>query len=185
MSTHQLILLPRAPDILVAQPALVQALRDVGLIGERMAEADFHKPGEEFLYLLTFLGCSPVVSLGEPGPTADFCRVQIPAATQHTQFVAGANVKPPRCPKCSHRFEDWQARVTTWRDSGETSCTCPACGHTQPLTTLSWRQSAGFARTLVRVWGIFEGEAVPGEKLMGALETVSGGPWTHLYYRAD
>lgn len=185
MSTHQLILMPRDPEAVTPQAALVQSLSALGFLGEAMTEPDFYRPGEEFLYLLAFLGCSPVVSLGEPGATADFCRIAIPAASAVPQFVAGANVKPPRCPKCGHRFADWQERVAAWEASGESSCPCPACGRTHALPALGWRQSAGFGRSSVRVWGIFEGEAVPGEKLMDALETASGGPWMHFYYRVD
>lgn len=184
MSSHQLILLPRDPQAAPACAGLIQGLSGIGFLGEVMTEPGFYRPGEEFLYLLTFLGCSPVVSLGEPGPTADFCRVEIPEASAAPQFVGGANVKPPRCPVCNHRFNDWPALVTAWQQ-GESSFGCPSCGRRHALPALGWRQSAGFGRCLVRVWGIFEGEAVPGEKLMGALEAATGGPWTHFYYRAD
>ncbi|MCK9531077.1 MAG: hypothetical protein M0R77_11040 [Gammaproteobacteria bacterium] len=185
MSNHQLVLLPRDPNAAPNHTPLVRCLADIDFLGDPMPEMNFYRPGEDFLFLLTFLGCSPVVSLGEPGVTADFCRIEVPAPSQTPHFFAGTNVKPPRCGKCSHRFEDWHGRVATWQQTGDDACTCPTCGRVQTLPALGWRQSAGFGRSPVRVWGIFEGEAVPGEKLLGALEALGGGPWTHFYYRAD
>jgi hypothetical protein len=185
MSIHQLILHPRDLAAAPERAAQVQCLSALDFVGEAMDEPGFHRPGEEFLYLLTFLGCSPVVSLGEPGPTADFCRIEVAASEETPRFVAGANVKPPRCPACGHRFDDWQERVAIWNSTGSADTVCPACSTAHALPTLRWRQSAGFGRCMVRVWGIFEGEAVPGEKLMAALETLTGGPWTYFYFRED
>ncbi len=166
----------------VETQALEQRLRTLALIDaplDYQGRAHF-RPGEEFLYLLTFLGCSPVVALGEPGATGEhFCHVAITPAWEPARLLYGENVKTPRC-RCGHRFEDWQLRL----EEGLTPpWHCPACGKSTPVAHLKWRQCAGVARRAVVIFGIFEGEAVPGEVLMGALEGLSGHPWSYLYYR--
>lgn len=168
-------------------PALIDILKQEGFIGGTIdVDGEEHyKPGDEFLSLITFLGCSPVIALGEPGKTGDeFCHIAIDEPSPSPRFVAGDNIKVPRCPGCGHRFEQWAPLVEAWESEPQAAAfTCPACE--KPLTApqLRWRKCAGFGRFFIRVWGIFESEAVPNPNLLSTLEKSTGGPWQHFYVR--
>jgi hypothetical protein len=53
------------------------------------------------------------------------------------------------------------------------------------LHRLKWKQSAGFGCQFLKVWGIFEGEAVPGEELMNTLRHASDLEWDYFYVRTQ
>lgn len=187
MADNILYLHPRDPHIEVDTRALTEALHDIGLIAEPFLfqGTEHFKPGEEFLHLLTFLGCSPVVSLGEPGLTGDeFCHIEFTTVTAEPRFISGDNIKVPRCRHCNHRIDDWTTLLDTWRSDGTDQWYCPSCGKVTPLHRLKWKQCAGFGRQFIKVWGIFEGEAVPGEELMNALRTATHQEWDYFYVRS-
>ncbi|MFO7592931.1 MAG: hypothetical protein R6X15_02655 [Pseudomonadota bacterium] len=168
------------------RPALLEALEQAGFIAERFSfDGEEHfRPGEEFLTLITFLGCSPVISLGEPGKTGDeFCHIAFEGPHKNPYFVAGDNMKIPRCPGCGHRFESWREMIDKWQQSPETTLVCPDCGRELNATELRWRKCAGFGRFFIKVWGIFESEAVPNPNLLSILEKSTGTPWQHFYVR--
>lgn len=187
MQANLLILHPSDPDATVAKSALADPLSSVGLISEPM---DFqgerhYRPGDEFLQLMIFLGCSPVVSLGEPGKTGEeFCHIGFRETAPEPVFIAGANGKAPRCPACRQPDENWRDHFKSGKPVPP-SWTCGHCGHTVPAHALNWRQSAGIARTFVMIWGVFEGEAVPSEQLMKTLAGIGYGSWSYFYYRGE
>lgn len=170
-------------------PALVETLHEDGFIADTLElDGEEHfRPGEEFLTQITFLGCSPVISMGEPGKTGDeFCHIQFVGPLDRPQFIAGDNVKIPRCPGCGYRFEAWPEMSERWEaspDSGGFSC--PECGRDLSLPQLRWRKCAGFGRFFIKIWGIFESEAVPNPNLLSTLEKVSGTSWQHFYIRLN
>lgn len=168
-------------------PALVESLRQAGFIaGMIELEGEQHyRPGDELISLITFLGCSPVISLGEPGKTGDeFCHIQFEGPLDTSRFVGGDNLKIPRCPGCGHRFETWQTLVQAWQQDPERAqFDCPDCGRTLSVTQLRWRKCAGFGRFFIKVWGIFESEAVPSPNLLSILEKHTGSAWLHFYVR--
>lgn len=187
MSANLLILHPKSPDALPGDvQGMITMLQQLEFIDAPITfQGNSHyRPGEEFLSLMTFLGCSPVVSLGEPGLTGeDFCHVSFEGPTEEqTQFIGGNNVKQPRCPKCGHRFSAWPELVSAWETDRENyRLSCPDCGSELRLTALKWRQCAGFGRFFIKVWGIFEGEAVPSDRLLDALQRHTGTPWSYFY----
>lgn len=187
MQANLLILHPADPDAAIAEEALATPLHRIGFLSETM---DFlgtrhYRPGEEFLQLVIFLGCSPVVSLGEPGKTGEeFCHIGLREPAPEPIFLAGANGKAPRCPACRQPDNEWQDSFRNG-ESAPLSWTCRECGHTAPAQTLNWRQSAGIGRTFIMIWGIFEGEAVPSDPLMKTLEEIGHGPWRHFYFRGE
>ncbi len=181
-----LILHPKDPFAAPDRDAIVTRLEGLGFIADRF---DFEgrphlRPGDEFLHLLTFLGCSPVVALGAPGVTGEeFAHVAIEESTPEPLFLAGENVKTPRCPSCGYRDEAWRTHLPTWSAAPHHLWQCPECAAQHPFPDLRWRQCAGFGRLFIRIWGVFEGEAVPGEHLMTALEQLTGAPWKYFYLR--
>lgn len=189
MADNLLILHPRDAHSVPADPeGLLRQLNALGFTGEAFsfAGAEHLRPGPEFLYLLSFLGCSPVVSLGSPGATGeDFCHIEPGHPHHQPQLLYGSNVKQPRCRSCGQRVEDWQDLLQQWAQAPQRRWDCPACGQTHRMDQLKWRQSAGLARYFIKVWGIYEGEAVPTEQLLGALHRQSGQEWTYFYLRRD
>jgi len=186
MTDNILYLHLRDPQQTFDSTIVIDALHKIGFIGERFEfkGTEHYKPGEEFLHLLTFLGCSPVVSLGEPGLTGDeFCHIEFTPAAEKPLFIAGDNIKVPRCRHCNHRVDDWQQLIDAWKRRGMDEWQCPHCGNTTPLHRLKWKQCAGFGRQFIKVWGIFEGEAVPGEELMNSLRQRSNREWDYFYCR--
>jgi len=187
MPVNQLVLHPRDPD----------AAPEPYLLRERLAEIDFidpqpfrfdgnphYRPGGEFLQQVTFLGCSPVVALGAPGPTGEeFCHIAFSGPYPEARLIAGDNVKTPRCRGCNQPLQGWQESTQSWLEKSVEPAPCPHCGRTDPPPAWRWRQSAGIGRVFVRVWGIFEGEAVPGERLLGHLAEAGSGDWTYFYLR--
>lgn len=188
MTDNILYLHPRAPLDTVEASKLVAALQALGFISEsfEFKGAVHYRPGEEFLHLLTFLGCSPVVALGEPGLTGEeFCHIEFTPVTEKPLFIAGDNIKVPRCRHCNQRIDDWARMIEEWKSTGSGDWHCPLCDHTTPLHRLKWKQCAGFGRQFIKVWGIFEGEAVPGEELLSALRQVGGLEWDYFYTRTQ
>ncbi len=186
MTDNILYLHPRDPYQSFDTTAIAEVLRKIGFIGDRFEfrGAQHYKPGEEFLHLLTFLGCSPVVALGEPGLTGEeFCHIEFTGVSEAPLFAAGDNVKVPRCRHCNQRIDDWQAMVESWRSQGIGQWSCPNCGQNTPLHRLKWKQCAGFGRQFIKVWGIFEGEAVPGEELLNTLRAITHNEWDYFYLR--
>ena len=187
MSENLLILHPRdawhAPQ---CREAAIRSLAATGLIETPpIPELDGHyRAGERFLDHITFLGCSPVIALEAPGAAGEMCLVEVPVPLAEPKFLAGVNAKLPRCPACRYRIERWETIVEAWEaDSGSHRWHCPVCGRHHAVPELDWRQSAGFARFFIRISGIFEGEAVPGEALLRSLGDAAGADFTYFYYR--
>lgn len=189
MTTNLLVLHPEVPTAVPAdENALRVALTAQGLLGESFPHGGqrHYRPGDRFLQLITFLGCSPVVALGQPGPTGeDFCHIALVGPGPVPRFYAGTNVKPPRCPGCGYRAEDWPAAVAAWEQDHSARWRCPVCGREYHAPELKWRQCAGFARFFIEIYGVFEGEAVPGEELLDGLKVSTGMGWTYFYLQRD
>jgi hypothetical protein len=187
MAANQLILHPaQSIAVLRNKRDLLYRLEQMEFIGAPLMfnNQQHYRPGARFLQLLTFLGCSPVVALGEPGVTGEeFCHVQLDGPYEQASFIGGSNVKVPRCPGCGFRVETWSVLVEQWQAAPERPWHCPLCGKEYQVPQLRWRQCAGFGRFFLRIWGVFEGEAVPSEELLQALREVSGFEWQYFYYR--
>lgn len=186
MVENLLILHPGKPNEYPAQPQqLISVLQQEGFIANAVdLEGEQHfVPGEEFMMLVTFLGCSPVIAMGEAGATGDeFCHIAFEGPLPQPKFYSGDNAKIPRCPHCGQRHDTWQEQIAKW-SADTATVTCPACGQqTQPYQ-LRWRKSAGFARFCIKIWGIFESEAVPSPNLLALLHRTTGLEWQHFYVR--
>jgi len=197
--------MPAMPDsLLILYPAdsaaappsaavLRDTLRRIALIGRDFTfRGDTHYlAGDEFMHLVTFLGCSPHIALEPPADGserdgADFCHIALPAPGARPRFLGGANVKPPRCRGCRGELPEWSAALMAWeQDPDKARGTCPACGRPYTLPQLNWRHSAGFGRVALEVWGVFEGEAVPSQELLSALQGLGVGEWDYFYARRD
>jgi hypothetical protein len=187
MPENLLILHPRDPwHAPKDRETVLRALADTGLTAppvEDTVDARY-RAGDRFLDHITFLGCSPVIALDAPGAAGEMCLVEVTEPFAEPGFLAGVNAKLPRCPACRYRVEGWEGVVEEWRQAGRGHrWRCPMCGQEYAAPELDWRQSAGFGRVFVRISGIFEGEAVPGEELLRALAEAAGAEFTYFYFR--
>jgi hypothetical protein len=189
MAENILILVPTSFDAIPAdRETLLTTLRDEQFIA---APIEFngethYRPGENFMMLVTFLGCSPMIATGEMDNSGEqFCHIAIEGPTDEPHFITGDNIKIPRCPKCGHRFDDWQMLLEDWSREPHGQTPCPECGESQSAPQLRWRKCAGFGRFFIKVWGVFESEAVPSPNFMALLKRCSGVEWQHFYIRKN
>lgn len=149
--------------------------------GISQQDSALYLPGLEFMTLISFLGCSPSVSMAEAddhqAPNPYF--IEITDCGESIVAICGALRTAPRCPKCKHVVTDWNDALATTN----TELFCAQCGFHSPLSGWDWRHQAGFGRQWINIWGVHEGEAVPSEKLMDSLRKLNGGVWNYAWCR--
>ena len=195
MAAHKLILLPTDPACPpVSTDRLAAKLQAIGLVGppREVNHDTFYPTGEHFLQLVTFLGCSPMIELEPPSDTAKlaaesaagkFCHVFL-CSSETMRFRSDPGTHVPRCPACHSPARDWQSLLQAWeRNPANSDWHCAQCEHKGPITGLVFRKSAGFGRTFVEIRGIYPSEAVPGEALLNALQSLTHGDWSTLYIK--
>lgn len=189
MAENILILAPVAfKKIPADRNALIAMLKESRFIGDSLEVSGekHYRPGEDFMMLMTFLGCSPMIATGEMDSNGEqYCHIAIEGPLQEPRYIVGDNIKTPRCPSCGHRFDDWRSLLESWQESPEDELACPGCNEHYSATRLRWRKSAGFGRFFIKVWGIFESEAVPSPNLLTSLKNVSGTEWRHFFIRKN
>lgn len=166
--------------------SLLSLLQEIEFLGSPLeVNGEIHyRPGEEFMSLITFLGCSPMIATGEMESEGEqYCHIAIEGPLESPRYMVGDNIKVPRCPKCSHRLDNWQTLLDLWQEDPQGAAFCPDCGDSFPLTKLRWRKCAGFGRFFIKVWGVFESEAVPSPNFLAALKRFTGLEWHHFYLR--
>ncbi len=188
MTENLLILCPTEFNAIPDDPsAMLARLNSEGFIGDSFEfNGERHyRPGEAFVSHITFLGCSPVIAMDASELSGEgFNHIAIEGPLDSPLFLSGDNLKTPRCPSCGHRFEQWQPLVEGWQQQPETHVLdCPECNRKLSAPQLRWRKCAGFGRFFIKVWGIFESEAVPSPEFIALLEEVSGCRWQHFYIR--
>ncbi len=155
---------------------IAHALHAAGLIGDERKPWLF-STGPEYLNLITYLGCSPHIALGEnEGATT----IRLGGIFDAPQFVRGENLKLPRCPRCRKVLEN--AEIS---DSPDVSLYCKCCGYGSSIHDFDWRHSAAFGRIFIEISNVFESEAVPGEELAGCLNQATGEVWDYSYIRRN
>ncbi|MBI5460931.1 MAG: hypothetical protein HY941_01955 [Gammaproteobacteria bacterium] len=190
MTAPKLVLHPQACDAAPTYDAIVLALRDLGTIGTRFAlDGNTHfQTGPDFLDGIGFLGCAPSIQLDPPAQHAEpaaragrFCHIQVQAPTERPRLRCKSG-QGPRCRRCRSDIPPDLIQAP------DADIACPDCGHPASLAGLNWRQSGGYARVFLDIWGIHAGEAVPSDRLLDRLghlarsDRSSGdGPWQFFY----
>jgi hypothetical protein len=193
MPAPKLILLPANPDTAtIPEDRLAWEMQAIGLIGEPMQleRTVFYPVGEQFLQLVTFLGCSPAIELDPPGDpqelekasaTGRFCHVFITSGEQ-LQFRHDSQTRNPGCPRCRAPEPHWETLLQSWQEEKHVpDWICRSCGFSGRLSDLVFRKTAGFGRMFLEIRGIYPSEAVPGPTLLNTLEALTSGPWTSIY----
>lgn len=171
---HYLILHPADPEWAPQDPAGFESLlRQTGLIGRQLEAASF-SAGPAYLELITYLGCSPQISLGE---TDSSTRIHLSGPFDRQRFLSTTNARP-RCRSCRQTID--LQKITHLADE---TVTCPHCKTSGHAAKLDWRRKAGWGRFFIEISNVFESEAVPGEALLEELAKASGLAWEYFYWR--
>jgi hypothetical protein len=187
MPVPKLILHPADPCAAPGRDAVVARLRSVGLIAGVAPDpgTTVLRAGDDFLSLVIFLGCSPAVATAPRfDGDEEFCHVRVAGPFRRARYRADPGGPAPRCPRCRATVDDGQGVLKAWEaDPDGYRWHCPGCGTVIAAHELNWRQAVGFGRLFVEIWNVHNAEAVPGERLLGALDELTGGPWTYFYCR--
>ena len=196
MATHKLLLHPADPQCpAVATDVLAKSLQSIGMIGEpvRLKTETIYPVGEQFLQLITFLGCSPMIELELPADAESreagsrdgrFCHVSLSGSGGELQFRADAHKTEARCPSCRKPDPQWREWINAWQtDQQQLHWACTVCDYTGQITDLNFRKHAGFGRNFIEIRGIYPSEAIPGEALLASLQTLTGCNWNTLYIK--
>ncbi len=166
-----------------------ELLHDAGFIGEACNVADAEHAqqaflvGEQFLQLLTFMGCSPNINLApQHEGDRDFCHIVLSSVSVQPRFRSHERDVFARCPECGRRDTGWRAQIERWQaDASLNEYVCPHCGKSLSLYDLRWRQMAGFGRVFIDVFSIFPQEGIPTSNLLSLLEKGSARSWTYFF----
>ncbi len=177
MADHFLLLYPKSPAWAPASVApLLDALKAIGFLGAERG-AGLYSAGPDYLGLITYLGCSPQIALGDNEAATT---IRIAGIFEAPQFVQGANLKPPRCPQCRKTLHKPAASL-----AATDALQCGHCGHAASACAFDWRHGAACGRIFIEISNVFESEAVPAEALTDCLREASGKAWDYCYVRRD
>ncbi|MGB7934516.1 MAG: hypothetical protein WCH04_20280 [Gammaproteobacteria bacterium] len=194
MTVHKLVLYPAQVDCpTVETAALVTALQTIGLVAAPACHdpASGYRAGEQFLQLVTFLGCSPAIELEPPADpdecarvcaSGNLCHIRISLAEDRIRFRADSRLPAPRCPQCRKVEDRWTELIAQWRADPRENCwACRECGIHGRLFDLNFRHRGAFGHSFIDICGIHPAEAVPGETLLTALGELTGCDWRYMY----
>jgi len=182
MNKYRLVLFPQdvdshAPD----QKQLLTGLHLAGLIGSATEpDSSIYRPGNRFMTLLTFLGCSPTVSTADDldhNDNSNHYYIELPAESTEITVVQNSRKVSPRCPQCGKINSSWHTPLASAVEVHE----CDKCGLQAKAHEWNWRHRLAFGRIWINIWGVHEGEAVPGEELLETLEKLTGLVWNYAY----
>lgn len=164
-SEFKLYLYPEDPQFKINQQNVILLLHKLEFTGSKLSSIRY-STGNNFVSLLTFLGCSPNIEL-ESQDDKPYCYIEI-ETSQKTQFVSGENTKFPSCPHCKKPLKN---------------TLCSRCDKKIDPTKLNWRKSAFVASSWITIGNIYELEAVPNDQLLSALKNETGVCWKPAYIR--
>lgn len=178
MTVPRLIFFPADARMIIDQHALIEQLKHIAFIEDTQTRDTF-PPGERFLSLLSFLGCSPNIKLSAQEGD-DYCFISLLKASDESRCLGHTPTVKPKCPHCRKRIAGWQ--VENWQ-RGDTPVCCDKCGKASDTAELNWKHECGFGRCGFTISHIYPHEAVPTEQLLSLLQQFSGTPWDYCYAR--
>jgi len=177
MPVSKLIFFPKDPLQLCDSNIIFKALFDLKFIEVIAHSKNHYLPGDNFLSLLTFLGCSPNINL-TPTPEQTHCFVSLVGPTENPACLGYTNTCNPKCPNCTKRIANW--KTANWQQTGEL-CQCDKCGTQVSYAKLNWKQECGFARCGFEIAHIYPHEVVPTDQFLEALLEKTGMEWLYCY----
>jgi len=177
MNISKLIFSPKQTDKTFNNELLLQTLINAQFLCENKQHNNQYLAGDNFLSLITFLGCSPNINL-QPVEGEKHCFISIIKQTQEPECLGYTQTVNPKCPACKKRINDW--KTPDWQNPGQL-CHCDKCQHEALYSELNWKHECGFARSGFEISHIYPHEAVPTDQLLNLLNEFSGFDWEYCY----
>lgn len=130
---------------------------------------------------LTFVGCSPSVATGANPATYNNYSIDLITTNDNLTIIAGDRVRSPVCPTCGRRAEGKLAADGIGILENQVIWICPECELTTPIENINWQNKLAVATHYIEVNGVFEGEVIPADKFLKALEEETGIGWSFCY----
>jgi hypothetical protein len=180
MATSRLIFTPQDSTQQVDETQLLQLLTRLELITLPAYRENHYLPGDGFTSLITFLGCSPNISLQPDGSHMDdsHCFITLVDTTDDAQCLGYTRQCHPKCPHCRKRIADW--KTTDWQKAGAL-CRCDKCGIETAYSQLNWKHECCFGRCGFSIANIYPHEAVPTDQLLEQLQQLTAIAWDYAY----
>ena len=180
MPISRLLFSPEDPAQFVDMTQLLQCLTQLELVTLPSYRENHYLPGDSFISLITFLGCSPNISLQpDVSDTVDsHCFISLITATDETECLGYTRHCHPKCPHCRKRIADW--KTTDWQQPGAL-CHCDKCGKETAYAHLNWKHECAFGRCGFSIANIYPHEAVPTDQLLEKLQQQTGIVWGYAY----
>ncbi len=178
VAESRLILFPRDPLLQLPIGTLVESLQQQQVIADPLPERygkQRYRVGERFFDVFLFLGCSPSIELNPTTNDVPFCHLQL-ESEENCQLISGNNLKAS-CKGCGQRYGTLEPISSPLLPE----VVCPHCGVSTMADTVAWRKTAALSKVRVSLWNIFEGEAVPSDRLLELLARSSGVKWHYAY----
>jgi hypothetical protein len=189
---YKMLLHPAEPAWTTEPRVLASSLQELGLLAppRPLGEDVYYPTGEQFLHLVTFLGCSPSIELDPPADPAalaaasasgKFCHAFISRSPQ-PRLRADARTPALRCPACKRPLTDWPDLRNRWASAlPDAPWRCGGCGHGLDILSFPFKKTAGIASIWLELRGIHPFEAVPAPALLDYLHNLADCPWRTIY----
>lgn len=181
MPTSRLIFHPVNAQQPLDQAHIVNCLIELGFINARAFRNNQYLAGEQFLSQITFLGCSPNISL-IPGEADEHCSISLLENSEQARCLGYTHSAKPKCPHCTRRLANWPIENFQLNDQ---QCTCDKCGEHCNYSELIWKHECAYARSGFQVTHIYPHEAVPGDQFLEQLSRLSGLDWNYCYANSN
>lgn len=135
--------------------------------------------GEDFLHLITYLGCSPTIYNTDDSSDNDtFISI---AQHETIQFALSSAIPPARCPHCHKTDKNWSDYFQRWIDNPLTLESCPQCNNSFRFTEMKWKKNGGYGKLFLQIHGIQEQLAIPNQTLLDDLEAFTNTRWIYFF----
>ena len=177
MNISKLVFFPMLADNIFNNEVLLKSLINSQFISENKQNNNQYLPGDNFLSLITFLGCSPNINL-QPVEGENHCFISFIEQVAEPKCLGYTQTVNPKCPACKKRISDW--KTPDWQNPAQL-CHCDKCQSDILYSKLNWKHECGFARCGFEISHIYPHEAVPTDQLLNSLSEFSGFDWEYCY----
>ena len=177
MNISKLIFFPIQADKSINNELLLKTLINSKFINDDKQHINQYLPGDNFLSLITFLGCSPNINL-QPVEGENHCFISVIKQTPEPECLGYTQTVNPKCPVCKKRINDW--KTPDWKKTGQL-CHCDKCQNKTLYSELNWKHESGFARCGFEISHIYPHEAVPTDQFLNILSEFSDFDWEYCY----
>ena len=159
-------------------PHFISALQKIGLISKKInlqETDDRYFTGDNFLDHIAYMGCAPAIQFEADEKSDAFSHIKIHYHESAKLIYSKTQTRPPQCPVCKRTVRNWQQKLT------QTTIECDQCHSTSTIDEFNWRKMAGYARLFIEITDIFPKEAIPQQRLLDKLATITDTNWLYFY----